>query len=71
LAQITLNKIHAWFGGTVASITLRQAWELTSEVLSGNTSTRRVFEKSDFRIARSDDPKTVRLVLDLGSAHPA
>ena len=74
-AEMAFVVVDAWQGRGIGSLLLRYLIdiareqglrELTAEVLSDNASMRRVFAKSDFRPARSDDPRTVRLTLALG-----
>ncbi|MBH5397762.1 GNAT family N-acetyltransferase [Bradyrhizobium sp. CNPSo 4010] len=76
-AEMAFVVVDAWQGRGIGSLLLRHLIdiareqgmrELTAEVLSDNASMRRVFAKSDFRPARSDDPRTVRLTLALGPA---
>jgi RimJ/RimL family protein N-acetyltransferase len=73
-AEMAFVVVDAWQGRGIGSLLLRHLIdiareqgmrELTAEVLADNASMRRVFAKSDFRPGRSDDPRTVRLVLAL------
>ena len=79
-AEMAFVVVDAWQGRGVGSLLLRHLTEiareqgvreLTAEVLSDNGAMRSVFTKAGFRLARSDDPRTVRLSLSLGFAHPA
>ena len=79
-AEMAFVVVDAWQGRGIGSLLLRHLIdiarehgmrELTAEVLSGNASMRRVFAKAGFRIARSDDPATLRLVLDLAHTRSA
>ncbi|RZN08875.1 GNAT family N-acetyltransferase [Bradyrhizobium genosp. SA-3] len=79
-AEMAFVVVDAWQGRGIGSLLLRHLidiaqehgmQELTAEVLSDNASMRSVFAKSGFKLARSDDPRTVRLALTLGSARPA
>ncbi|WP_091880212.1 GNAT family N-acetyltransferase [Bradyrhizobium sp. Rc2d] len=79
-AEMAFVVVDAWQGRGIGSLLLRHLidiaqehgmQELTAEVLSDNAPMRGVFAKSGFKPARSDDPRTVRLTLTLGSARPA
>ena len=78
-AEMAFVVVDAWQGRGIGSLLLRHLIkiarehgmrELTAEVLSDNTAMRSVFAKSAFRLVRSEEPQTVRLALDLGSASP-
>ncbi|UWU95668.1 GNAT family N-acetyltransferase [Bradyrhizobium sp. CB1015] len=79
-AEMAFVVVDAWQGRGVGSLLLRHLTdiaraqgvrELTAEVLSDNSPMRSVFAKAGFKLARSDDPRTVHLSLPLGSARPA
>ncbi|MEZ2143986.1 GNAT family N-acetyltransferase [Bradyrhizobium sp. DN5] len=79
-AEMAFVVVDAWQSRGIGSLLLRHLidiarahgmQELTAEVLSDNAPMRSVFAKSGFKPARSDDPRTVRLTLTLGSARPA
>ncbi|MDF0517572.1 GNAT family N-acetyltransferase [Bradyrhizobium yuanmingense] len=76
-AEMAFVVVDAWQGRGVGSLLLRHLTdiareqgvrELTAEVLSDNGPMRNVFAKAGFKPARSDDPRTVRVSLRLGSA---
>ena len=78
-AEMAFVVVDAWQGRGIGTLLLRHLIaiarehgmrELTAEVLADNASMRKVFAKSDFKLARGDDPRTVRLALDLASASP-
>ncbi|WP_426608504.1 N-acetyltransferase family protein [Bradyrhizobium sp. McL0616] len=78
-AEMAFVVVDAWQGRGIGSLLLRHLikiaqehgmQELTAEVLSDNTAMRRVFAKSAFRLVRSEEPQTVRVALNLGSASP-
>ncbi|MDE2378750.1 GNAT family N-acetyltransferase [Bradyrhizobium sp.] len=78
-AEMAFVVVDAWQGRGIGSLLLRHLIEiaqadglrtLTAEVLSGNKSMRRVFEKSHFKVASSPDPQVIRLTLDLRPAVP-
>ena len=79
-AEMAFIVVDTWQARGIGSLLLRHLIDiarehgmrkLTAEVRSDNASMRRVFAKSDFKPARSDDPRTVRLALDLASARHA
>lgn len=79
-AEMAFVVVDAWQGRGVGSLLLRHLTdiareqgvrELVAEVLSDNGPMRSVFAKAGFKLARSDDPRTVRLSLSLGPARPA
>ncbi|MCA1360683.1 GNAT family N-acetyltransferase [Bradyrhizobium sp. IC3069] len=73
-AEMAFVVVDAWQGRGVGSLLLRHLTEiareqgvreLTAEVLSDNMPMRSVFAKAGFKLARSDDPRTVHLSLTL------
>ncbi len=73
-AEMAFVVVDAWQGRGVGSLLLRHLTdiareqglrELIAEVLSDNTPMRSVFARAGFKLARSDDPRTVRLSLAL------
>ncbi|MBR0832274.1 GNAT family N-acetyltransferase [Bradyrhizobium manausense] len=79
-AEMAFVVVDAWQGRGIGTLLLRHLIdiarvhgmrELSAEVLSDNASMRKVFAKYGFGPARSEDPRTVRLVLDLAAARPA